>query len=73
MRLLQRRDKLWNPVCADVHRPHFVLERQQVNCVVPRVENLELVQQLLGFSLHVERRTPLRKWRYPDIRNDADD
>ena len=73
LRLLQRRDILRNRVYADVHRPHFVLERQQVNCVVPRVENLELVQQLLGFSLHVERRTTLRKWRDPNIRNDVDD
>ena len=58
---------------GDVHCPHFVLELQQVDCVVPRAEDLELVQQLLGCLLCVERRTPLRKWRDPYIRDDADD
>ena len=67
-----RRDILHNRVSTDVHRPHFVLERQKVDCVVPRADYLELVQELLGFPLRIERRNPLRKWRDPDIRDDAD-
>ena len=57
---------------CDVHRPHFVLERQQVNRVVPRAYDLELVQQLLGHALCVEYRTPLQKWRDTDVRDNAD-
>ena len=48
------------------------MERQQVDYVVPRADNLDLVQQILGCPLRVERRTPFQKWRYTDIPNDAD-
>ena len=55
-----------------MHCPHFVLERQQVDYVVPSSDDMDLVQQILLFPLHIERRTPIRKWRDPDIRDEAD-
>ena len=73
MRLLQRRNILQDRVFVDMHCLHFVLEQQKVDCVVPLADDLDLVQNILGCLLRVERRTPLRKWRDPDIRDNADD
>ena len=72
MLLLQRHDILQDRVFVDMHCPHFVLEHQKVDCVVPLADDLELVQKILGCLLRVERRTQLRKWRDPDIRDNAD-
>ena len=55
-----------------MHRLHFFLERQQVDRAVPRAYKLELVQNLLGNPLCVERRNPLRNWRDPDVYDDTD-
>ena len=41
--------------------------------MVPWEYDLELVQQLLGHPLHLERRNPLLKWRDLDVRDDAND
>ena len=56
-----------------MHHLYFIPERQQVDRVVPRAYDLDLVQQLLGHPLRVELRTPLRKWTDPDVHDDAGD